>query len=77
MAENATNQPVERENPLAGSIIIFVVLMALFIVGLVLVSFLDLTTTWPMAALIVGFAAAFFIPMTFLGRSDSGSEHRN
>ena len=77
MADNATNDPIENENSLAGTIVIFAILMALFLLGLFLVSFLDLTTTWPMAALIIGFVGAFFIPMTFIGRSDSGSEHRN
>lgn len=77
MADDAKNRPVDNENPLVGSIIIFVVLMALFIVGLVAVSWLDFTTVWPMAVLILCFAGAFFIPMTFIGRSDSGSEHRN
>ncbi|MGN6404662.1 hypothetical protein [Sinomonas sp.] len=76
MAENAKNRPVENENPLVGNIIIFVVMMALFLLGLVLVSFLDFTTVWPMAALILCFVGAFFIPMTFLGRSDSGADHR-
>jgi hypothetical protein len=76
MAENAKNRPVENENPLVGNVIIFVVMMALFILGLVLVSWLDFTTVWPMAALILCFVGAFFIPMTFLGRSDSGADQR-
>lgn len=77
MAENAKNQPIENENPLVGNVIIFVVMCALFALGLVLVSWLDFTTVWPMAALILCFAGAFFIPMTFLGRSDAGSDQRN
>ncbi|WP_136610001.1 DUF2207 domain-containing protein [Sinomonas albida] len=77
MAENANNRPVENENPLVGNIVIFVVLMAIFLLGLVAVSWLDFTTVWPMAVLILCFVGAFFIPMTFLGRSDSGKEHRN
>lgn len=76
MAENAKNRPIENESPLLGNIIIFVVMFALFALGLVAVSWLDFTNVWAMAVLILCFAGAFFIPMTFLGRSDSGSEHR-
>ncbi|MCH6471063.1 hypothetical protein [Sinomonas terrae] len=76
MAENAKNRPIENENPLIGNIIIFVVMAAIFVAGIVAVSWLDFTNVWPMAALILCFAGAFFIPMTFIGRSDSGSEHR-
>ncbi|WP_415856955.1 hypothetical protein [Sinomonas sp. G460-2] len=77
MADNAENRPIENENPLVGNIVIFVVLMAIFVLGLVAVSWLDFTTVWPMAVLILCFVGAFFIPMAIISRSDSGSEHRN
>lgn len=77
MADNAENRPIENENPLVGNIVIFVVMMAIFVLGLVAVSWLDFTTVWPMAVLILCFVGAFFIPMAIIGRSDSGSEHRN
>lgn len=77
MADDAKNRPIENENPTVSTIIIFVIMMAIFVLGLVAVSWLDFTTVWPMAVLILCFAGAFFIPMTFIGRSDSGHEHRN
>lgn len=69
-------RPLENENNLGGSIVIFAVLMVVFVLGLYLVQFLDFTSVWPMAALILLFALAYFIPMTFLGRSDAGEDHR-
>ncbi|WP_430296036.1 hypothetical protein [Sinomonas sp. B1-1] len=69
-------RPLENENNLGGSIVIFAVLMVVFLLGLYLVQFLDFTSVWPMAALILLFALAYFIPMTFLGRSDAGGDHR-
>ncbi|GAB4099100.1 hypothetical protein [Sinomonas halotolerans] len=75
MDENS-KRPLENNNSLTGSVVIFVVLMAIFLVGLYLVQFLTLDTVWPMAALIGLFALAYFVPMTITGASDSGDEHR-
>ncbi|GAB3274132.1 hypothetical protein GCM10027449_12130 [Sinomonas notoginsengisoli] len=76
MSDDQYNRTLEP-NPLRGSIIFFVIFMVLFLVGLYLVQFLDFTNVWPMAALILLFAATFGIPMTFMARNDSGSEHRH
>jgi dolichol kinase len=72
----SNKRPLENENSLAGSLVIFAVLMVVFLLGLYLVQFLTFTTVWPMAALIGLFALAYFIPMAFFGRSDAGDDHR-
>lgn len=69
------NRPLEP-NPLGGSIILFVIFTVIFLLGLYLVQFLDFTNVWPMAALIVLFAAAYGIPMHFMARNDTGHQHR-
>lgn len=64
-------QTPENENTLAGSIVLFVVMMALFFGALYSLSFLSLGNAWPMAACLILFALAFWIPQTITGRSDS------
>ncbi|MGO4188101.1 hypothetical protein [Pseudarthrobacter sp. TAF60_1] len=64
-------QTPENENNLAGSIVLFVVMMALFFGALYSLSFLTLGNPWPMAACLILFALAFWIPQTITGRSDT------
>ena len=61
----------QNENPLAGSIVLFVVIMALFLGAIYSLSFLSLGNPWPMAMCLGLFALAFWIPQTITGRSDS------
>jgi hypothetical protein len=68
-------QTPENENNLAGSIVLFVVMMALFFGALYSLSFLTLGNAWPMAICLGLFALAFWIPQTILGRSDSAGEY--
>ena len=65
----------QNENPLAGSIVLFVVIMALFLGSIYSLSFLSLENPWPMAVCLGLFALAFWIPQTILGRSDSAGEY--
>ena len=65
----------QNENNPAVSIVIFVIMMALFLGSIYSLSFLTLGNPWPMAACLGLFAAAFWIPQTVLGRSDSAGEH--
>ena len=65
----------QNENTLAGSIILFVVIMALFLGSIYSLSFLTLGNPWPMAACLGLFALAFWIPQTITGRSDSAGEY--
>ncbi|MDR6507345.1 hypothetical protein [Arthrobacter oryzae] len=65
----------QNENSLAASIVIFVIMMALFLGSIYSLSFLTLGNPWPMAVCLGLFAAAFWIPQTVLGRSDSAGEH--
>jgi hypothetical protein len=71
----ATVQTPENENSLVTSIVLFVVMMALFLGAIYSLSFLTLGNPWPMAACLILFALAFWIPQTILGRSDSAGEH--
>jgi hypothetical protein len=70
-----TVQTPENENSLVTSIVLYVVMMALFLGAIYSLSFLTLGNPWPMAACLVLFALAFWIPQTILGRSDSAGEH--
>ncbi|MBT2548468.1 DUF4407 domain-containing protein [Arthrobacter sp. ISL-65] len=65
----------QNENALAGSIVLFVVLMALFLGAIYSLSFLTLGNPWPMAVCLGLFALAFWIPQTITGRSDSAGEY--
>ena len=65
----------QNENSLPGTIVVFVVMMALFLGSIYSLSFLTLGNPWPMAVCLILFAAAFWIPQTILGRSDSAGEH--
>jgi hypothetical protein len=65
----------QNENPLAGSIVLFVVIMALFLGAIYSLSFLSLENPWPMAVCLGLFALAFWIPQTITGRSDSAGEY--
>jgi hypothetical protein len=65
----------QNENSLPASIVIFVIMMALFLGSIYSLSFLTLGNPWPMAVCLGLFAAAFWIPQTILGRSDSAGEN--
>ncbi|MCB5274243.1 hypothetical protein BJG92_01773 [Arthrobacter sp. SO5] len=68
-------QTPQTENKLGSTIILFVLMMVLFLASLYSLSFLTLSNPWPMAACLILFAAAFWIPQTILGRSDSAGEN--
>ncbi|ASN19482.1 hypothetical protein WBN73_03640 [Paenarthrobacter sp. CCNWLY172] len=74
MSKNATSAPIERENNLGTSIVLFVVMIVLFLGSIYSLSFLSLDNPWPMAVCLGLFALAFWIPQTILGRSDSAGE---
>jgi undecaprenyl pyrophosphate phosphatase UppP len=69
-----TQQTPQNENSLGSSIVLFVLMMVLFGASLYSLSFLSLGNPWPMAACLVLFALAFWIPQTIIGRSDSAGE---
>ena len=71
----ATVQTPQNENSLVTSIVLFVVMMALFLGAIYSLSFLTLDNPWPMAVCLGLFALAFWIPQTILGRSDSAGEN--
>ena len=73
MSQNAS-QPIEKENNLGQSILIFLIMMVLFLGGIYSLSFLTLSNPWPMAVCLGLFALAFWIPQTILGRSNSAGE---
>ncbi|HEY1156957.1 MAG TPA: hypothetical protein VGE95_11790 [Arthrobacter sp.] len=77
--DTASNQEHVRtpqnENKLAGSVILFVICFALFLGAIYSLSFLSLGNPWPMAACLILFALAFWLPQTIFGRSDSAGEH--
>lgn len=74
MSQNATSQPIEKENNLGQSILLFVFSMVLFLGAIYSLSFLTLSNPWPMAVCLGLFALAFWIPQTILGRSNSAGE---
>ena len=74
MSKNATSAPIERENNLGVSIVLFVIMIVLFLGAIYSLSFLTLDNPWPMAVCLGLFALAFWIPQTILGRSDSAGE---
>ncbi|WP_458113692.1 hypothetical protein M1D88_06210 [Arthrobacter sp. R1-13] len=65
----------QNENSLVGSVVVFVIMMALFLGSIYSLSYLTLGNPWPMAVCLGLFAASFWIPQTILGRSDSAGEH--
>jgi hypothetical protein len=69
-----TTRTPKSENHLASSLVLFVLMMALFFGALYSLSFLTLGNPWPMAVCLVLFALAFWIPQTITGRSDSAGE---
>ncbi|WP_309075360.1 hypothetical protein [Paenarthrobacter sp.] len=74
MSKNATSAPIEKENSLGSSIVLFLVMIVLFLGAIYSLSFLSLDNPWPMAVCLGLFALAFWIPQTILGRSDSAGE---
>ncbi len=72
MSSNTTKP--QGESSLASSVVLFVIMMALFFGALYSLSFLSLGNPWPMAACLILFALAFWIPQTITGRSDSAGE---
>ena len=75
MSSKTETQTPQNENSLVTSIVLFVVMMALFLGSIYSLSFLTLGNPWPMAVCLGLFALAFWIPQTILGRSDSAGEH--
>ncbi|UKA63945.1 hypothetical protein [Arthrobacter sp. FW306-04-A] len=73
MSQNAS-KPIEKENNLGQSILIFAVMMVLFLGAMYSLSFLTLSNPWPMAICLGLFGLAFWIPQTILGRSNSAGE---
>ena len=65
----------QNENSLVTSVVLFVVMMALFLGAIYSLTFLSLDNPWPMAVCLVLFALAYWIPQTITGRSDSAGEH--
>jgi len=74
MSKNATSAPIEKENNLGVSIVLFLIMIVLFLGAIYSLSFLSLDNPWPMAVCQGLFALAFWIPQTILGRSDSAGE---
>ncbi|MET1087578.1 MAG: hypothetical protein ABWY04_10720 [Arthrobacter sp.] len=72
--EGAIQTP-QNENKLGTSVVLFVVMMALFLGAIYSLSFLTLGNPWPMAVCILLFGLTYWIPQTILGRSDSAGEH--
>ncbi len=75
MKLSKTTAPIENENNLGTSIVLFVVMIVLFLGAIYSLSFLTLDNPWPMAVCLGLFALAFWIPQTILGRSDSAGEN--
>ena len=73
-SKTTTATTPQNENRLGSSIILFVLMMALFAGSLYSLSFLTLSNPWPMAVCLILFALAFWIPQTVTGRSDSAGE---
>ena len=67
------NEP-ERENSLTQSVILFIVFFAIFLGGVFAFSFGSLHNVWPVAIGIALFVLSVWIPQTFMGRSDTGSD---
>ena len=74
-AQEGIMQTPQNETKLGTSILLFVVMIALFLGAVYSLSFLTLDNPWPMAVCIGLFALAFWIPQSILGRSDSAGEH--
>ncbi|MGP0222653.1 MULTISPECIES: hypothetical protein [unclassified Paenarthrobacter] len=74
MSKNATSAPIEKENSLGTSLVLFAVIIVCFLGAIYSLSFLTLDNVWPMAVCLGLFALAFWIPQTILGRSDSAGE---
>ncbi|MET3720278.1 MULTISPECIES: hypothetical protein [unclassified Arthrobacter] len=70
----STVQTPENENNLPTSILLFVVMIALFLGAIYSLSFLTLDNPWPMAVCLGLFFLAYWIPQTITGRSDSAGE---
>ena len=68
-------QTPQNANSLFTSVVLFVVMMALFLGSIYSLSFLTLGNPWPMAVCLGLFALTYWIPQTVLGRSDSAGEH--
>lgn len=75
MSSKSEIQTPQNENSLVTSIVLFVVMIALFLGSIYSLSFLTLENPWPMAVCLGLFALAFWIPQTILGRSDSAGEY--
>ena len=75
MSQHAGSKPIEKENNLAQSLVLFLVIIVMFLGAIYSLSFLTLDNPWPMAVCLGLFALAFWIPQTILGRSDSAGEN--
>ncbi|NYE96591.1 hypothetical protein FHU41_002841 [Psychromicrobium silvestre] len=65
-------QEPERENSLLSSILLFLLFFVLFLGGIVAFSWGTLQNVWPFAIGLGLFFLSFWVPQTFLGRSDTG-----
>ena len=63
-----------RESSLGSSVVIFIITFAFFLGGIYSFSFMTLQNVWPCALALLLIFLAFFVPMTFIGRSDSAGE---
>jgi hypothetical protein len=75
MSQHAGSKVIEKENNLAQSLVLFLVIIVMFLGAIYSLSFLTLENPWPMAVCLGLFALAFWIPQTILGRSDSAGEN--
>lgn len=64
----------QRENNLTQSVILFILFFGTFLGGIYAFSFGSLKNVWPFAIGLGLFFLAFWIPQTFMGRSDTGSD---
>ncbi|WP_115790080.1 hypothetical protein [Arthrobacter silvisoli] len=75
MSQHTGSKVIEKENNLAQSLVLFLVIIVMFLGAIYSLSFLTLENPWPMAVCLGLFALAFWIPQTILGRSDSAGEN--
>ncbi|MFC8302266.1 hypothetical protein ACFUCV_01115 [Specibacter sp. NPDC057265] len=73
-----SNSSYRRENSVVQSAVLFAIFMILFLAGIFAFSFWSLESAAhayiPGAAGLILCSLAFFVPMTFIGRSDTAGE---
>ena len=74
MAGTRAKEPTHSgEGHLASNLITFILMFALFLVGVYTLTWLDFDNIWPLFTCLAAFTLAYFIPM-IMGRSDSAKE---